>query len=614
VTPPRSLIWFTTLVLATFAVSVALTWVTRSVVRRIGFVAKPRAERWHRKPTALAGGVGIFIAFSLSMLMVEGIHRMPLVLGGAAMFALGLVDDVLHLKPYAKLLGQLVIAALTVMHGPSLPWTLHPVLNQAISVFWIVGITNALNLLDNMDGLATGTAAIAALFQTVFFLILHQPAQAAAACALAGALLGFLIFNWNPASIFMGDCGALFIGYTLASLAMESSYGRSRSLLATIAMPVLVMLVPIFDTTFVTMVRIVRGRPVSQGGRDHTSHRLVTLGLSERAAVSSLLTLGALGGVVAVLAHLNIMVGVWIAAPLVAVMLAFIGIHLARTDRPVEDGSRVTLLSAMTAFGYRRRVFEVILDALLAMIALVSAFALRFDGRIPEVLQIGLVRIFLVAVSIKITSLYISKAYDGLWRYAGVEDLVRLVFGAALGSLVTFCIVGIWLQFQWVSRGALIIDAILFAALLAGSRLSFRLVHHLLTRRSGAVSQGTRVILWGAGDLGEGLARRLLDEKELGLIPVGFVDEDPLKRGRLIHGLPVYGHSGNAVDLVGQGAASIVIVTSPRIDADRIAELSQRLGAGRVRRLRLLLEDAVSTRATASLMDEVELGSQSAQA
>jgi UDP-GlcNAc:undecaprenyl-phosphate GlcNAc-1-phosphate transferase len=526
------------------------------------------------------------------------------------MFALGFADDVYHLKPYAKLVGQLVIAALTVVSGPVLPWTSVPVIDQAISLFWIVGITNAINLLDNMDGLAGGVACIGATFQSIFFLLQHQYPQAGVCTALAGSLLGFLFFNWNPASIFMGDCGALFLGYALSTLAMQSSYGRSRGLLLTIAAPVLVMLVPIFDTTFVTIVRTIRGRPVSQGGRDHTSHRLVTLGLSERRAVALLLAVGVMGGTIGVLARLDMWAGVWVGAPLLAMTLAFLGIHLARTDRPAEGANRTSLLSALSAFGYRRRVFEVLLDAMNAMIALVAAFMLRFDGDIPGFIQGALARIFIVSVVAQVAALYLVRAYDGVWRYVDTSDVLRLLRGAALGSVFVFVIAGVWLRFQDVSRGALVIDGILFAGLTCGSRVSFRMLRTMLEGQQKAAASGTRVLLWGAGDLGAGLARRLLEDPDGGLVPVGFVDDDPLKKGRLIHGLVVHGDSNAISRLFDEGAAAMVVVTSLRVSADRIATVCEQVGAARVRRLRLLLEEArvASTASLPSVGDPSLLG------
>jgi UDP-GlcNAc:undecaprenyl-phosphate GlcNAc-1-phosphate transferase len=591
--PKQLVVWLTIIVAATFASSLVATFVVRSVARRVGFVAKPRAERWHREPTALAGGVGIFAAFALASAVVGSNARMVLV-GAAAMFVLGFLDDVIHLRPYAKLIGQVVIAALTVFTGPVLPWTSITVVDQGISVFWIIGITNAINLLDNMDGLAAGIACLAASFQAVFFVMQHQLPEAACATALAAALLGFLVFNWKPASIFMGDCGALFLGYTLSVLAMRSSYGRSRELLATMAAPVLLMLVPIFDTTFVTLVRIARGRPVSQGGRDHTSHRLVTLGLTERTAVSTLLAIGALGGVTAVLARIGWSAGIVVAGALLALMLVLFGIHLARTDRPETMPEEPNMLRTLAAFGYKRRVFEVLLDATLVMVAFVSAFLLRFDGDVPGEVRQTLSRVFLVVVATKLTVLLLMRAYGGVWRYADLRDLFRLAQAAAVGSVAVVVIIGLWLRFINVSRGALVIDALLFAALLMASRVSFRLLRFLVRTGTAAPDSGTRVLLWGAGDLGEQLAQRLVEHVDVGLVPVGFIDDDPLKSGRIIHGLPVYGDSGKIAGLLDQGIASLVVITSPRIPAERVASVVSGVGPGRIRRMRLSLEDVAA--------------------
>lgn len=577
---------------AAFALALVATFITRLVAQRVGFVAKPRAERWHQRPTALAGGVGIFVAFVAPTLVVGGHLRVHLLAGATAMFLLGLVDDVLHLKPYTKLVAQFSVAALTVATGSLLPWTGVLVLNQAISVFWIIGITNALNLLDNMDGLAGGVACLASIFQAIFFVLQRQLPEAACSTALAGAAAGFLVFNRKPASIFMGDCGALFLGYTLATLSMEHGYGRSRGLLATVAVPVLVMLVPIFDTTFVTLVRLLRGRPVSQGGRDHTSHRLVVLGLSEATAVRTLLGLGALGGTIAVLARLGITTGVWIGVPLLVVALAFLGIHLARTDRP-DQVDQNNLLLVVAAFGHKRRLFEVVVDAILAMVALVAAFLLRFDGAIPPDTAGDLARVFLVVVATKLVVLYVMHAYEGVWRYAGVRDLMSLARGAALASVSSMIVVGIWIRFGALSRGALIIDGLLFAVLLMASRISFRVLRVLL---GGSPEQkdATRVILWGAGDMGEQLARRLLDNPDEGFVPVAFVDDDPLKIGRLIHGLPVRGDADKIPELISAGLADVVIVTTSRIPNERAVAIALRAGPKRVRRLRFVLEDVAA--------------------
>src|SRR5206468_3978477 len=202
------------------------------------------------------------------------------VVGAASfLFLVGLVDDLLHVKPYQKLVGQVIGAAVAVNYGLVLPWTRSLPVNMVITIFWLIGITNAINLLDNMDGLATGIAAIASGFLTLNFVTGNQTMEALTLAVFAASLLGFLIYNSHPASIFMGDSGSMFIGFFLASAALINvSGGRSRSLASVLAVPILVLFIPIFDTTFVTILRKLSGRAASQGGRDHTSHRLVALG------------------------------------------------------------------------------------------------------------------------------------------------------------------------------------------------------------------------------------------------------------------------------------------------------------------------------------------------
>ena len=580
-------VWILTILLATSAFGLSATYVTRVVARSIGFVAKPRAERWHQRPTALAGGVGIFVAFGPAMAYF---HQWRLLLGASAMFSLGLIDDVFQLKPYAKLASQLVIAGLTVTLGPTLPWTPFPIINQVISLFWIIGITNAVNLLDNMDGLSAGVATIMALFQCIFSFLHDQQELAGTSAALAGALMGFLFFNWNPASIFMGDCGSLFIGYSLSVLAFQQTYGRSRSILVVIAAPVMVMLVPIFDTTFVTLTRILRGRPVSQGGRDHTSHRLVTLGLSERVAVATLMAVSTIGGGIALSARVGFRFGIWIGAPLLVIALAFVAIHLARTDSPEPSAGAVGLLGWLRAFGYKRRIFAVLLDLVLAVVALISAFLLRFDGDIPNDTGGDLARVFPLIVVTKVALLFAAGAYDGVWRYAGLPDLLRLVRGAIYGSAAAFFIAAVWLRLGTLSRGALLMDGVVYASLLACSRIGFRMLG-LLLKRNVSDKTSTRLLVWGAGDLGAALVRKLLDAPEEGLVPVGFIDDDPTKRGRKIHGIPVLGGSSEIEGLMRSGFAERVLLASRTIDSDRIVAVAITVGKERLGRLRTVVEE-----------------------
>ncbi len=282
-----------------FCLSAALTPVVRAQAARIGLVVVPSDERWHRRPTPFLGGAAILLGTLVPALALLGAPRSaPWIASGAgalAAAALGFADDVHRLGPAAKLSAQVAAAALPVAFGLGIP-QLPPLLSVPIAVVWIVAITNAMNFLDNMDGLSAGVAAVAASILAIDAARRGDFVLAGWAGALAGACVGFLPCNFNPASIFMGDGGSLFLGYSLGVLSLLGLRSREPSSLASLAIPLLVLLVPLLDTCLVTIARLSAGRSPAQGGRDHASHRLVARGLTERQAVLLLWWVAAVGG------------------------------------------------------------------------------------------------------------------------------------------------------------------------------------------------------------------------------------------------------------------------------------------------------------------------------
>jgi UDP-GlcNAc:undecaprenyl-phosphate/decaprenyl-phosphate GlcNAc-1-phosphate transferase len=271
--------------------SVVGTPLARRVALASGVVDAPGARKVHQEPTPLLGGAAIYGAFVLALLIFGGrqeIRQLVGILIGATFISVvGVIDDVRGLRPLIKLGAQVLAGAILPLVG--LRVQLFPIefFNVLLTIFWVVGITNALNLLDNMDGLSGGIAAIAA----AHFLLLaaiNTPAQflvGALAAALLGACIGFVRYNFNPASIFMGDTGALFLGFVLAALGIKLRF-LGNTYVVTWMVPVVVLLLPIFDTTLVFVSRLRRGlNPLTTPGKDHISHRLVALGLSRREAV-----------------------------------------------------------------------------------------------------------------------------------------------------------------------------------------------------------------------------------------------------------------------------------------------------------------------------------------
>jgi len=551
------------------------TPVVRALARRFGIVAAPKADRWHKKPTAMLGGVAIFIAVMAAVLLFVPQTRASWAVLGAStlLFALGLVDDFLHIKPYQKLIGQIIGAAIIINYGLLLPWTASPTLNMFVTFIWLIGITNALNMLDNMDGLAAGSAALAAAFLGANFFLNHQFNEAMMLEAFAGALLGFLIFNHNPASIFMGDCGSLFIGFFLASSALLSGSGggRSKSVLAVLAVPVLVLCVPIFDTTFVTVMRKMAGRAASQGGRDHTSHRLVALGLSEKHAVWMLYAFSIAAGSLALLARrasLDISLAA-IAGFIIA--MTFLGIHLGRvrvySEEEVAVARSKPLVGFLFTLSHKRRIFEVLLDVLLISGAYYLAYAIKFgplDGS-PN-WQLFLQTLPLV-VLVKLVAFLVSGIYRGIWKYASLSSVTDFARAVALGSLGTVLVIVFTFRFDGFSRGVFVLDALMLFMLIAASRFAFRIMRRIFPAHAPG---GKRVLIYGAGDGGEMVYRELLNNPELRYVPVAFADDDAAKAGRAIHGIPVYSTSTSFAEVRRRLQVEEVLISTVKIADDRL--------------------------------------------
>lgn len=317
---PYLLLAFSALILA-----IGVTPLARQVALRLGVIDNPGARKIHAAPVPLLGGAAIYVSFLLVLIFFGNrfyVHQFVGIFVGATLMSLmGVVDDRWGLGSYAKLAGQLVAAGVLVYTGVSVQlfggW-----LDVALTLLWVVGITNAMNLLDNMDGLSGGIAMIAAVFFLLLAAMSRQYLVGALAAALAGACAGFLIYNWNPAHIFMGDTGSLFIGFLLAAVAIKLRF-PSNSNTVTWMIPILVMAVPIFDTTLVFTSRLRRGKnPLTTPGKDHLSHRLARLTGSRREAVLiCYLIAGAVGLVAVFLTEATVVEARFVAAFMLAAVI-----------------------------------------------------------------------------------------------------------------------------------------------------------------------------------------------------------------------------------------------------------------------------------------------------
>ena len=479
--------------LIAFVLAVALVPLCRRLAYRIGLVAHPREDRWHRTSIPMLGGIAIGLG-TFAASFITGIAGAVAVFLASAVviFVAGLVDDVLSLKPSTKLIIQLAVASVLVAFDYRLHWIESRLIDSIVTMVWVVGLTNAFNLLDNMDGLCAGTAVVVALMMAAGLWTGVTREQALEEMSflsiIAGASAGYLVYNFPPASIFMGDCGSLMLGFSLAAMTLgsEGVRGSRAGVLTVIAAPVFVLLLPIFDTTLVTVARILSGRSPALGGRDHSSHRLVAMGLSERAAVFVLWALAAAGGITGLVVRNA--TGGWSTAVggLFVILMGTFALYLGRVriygERPpvVSNGNGFTPL-----FGelmYKRRVLEVIMDFAVIAAAYYAANRLRFDveayaanaesfyGSLPIVLAVQLVAFFVVGV------------YRGEWHVYGLQDAVTALKGVVLGVSAVALFVRPLFSYTADPRMIFVYYAAILAVLMVTSRAFFRLVSYVPRR------------------------------------------------------------------------------------------------------------------------------------
>ncbi len=570
---------------AAFLFALAFTPAVRAGARHVGLIAAPTGDRWHRKPTALLGGAAIYAAFLLgvaALLLYErswsvgtdllGQPGLGVVLAATLMFGTGFVDDRWGLRPASKLILQGFAAAVVVSFGVVYPLTPWMPINVLGTIFWFIALTNALNLLDNMDGVASGIAGIAALFLAATFAWEGEWLLAGVCSALAGATLGFLPYNWHPASIFMGDSGSLFIGALLAGLGAAYPGTASKSIIPVLFVPAVIVAIPILDTALVTLTRTLAGRDVSVGGRDHTSHRLVAMGLSEPQAAALLYALAAVGGGVALVAwRADAAFGLWSIA-LFVIGLIVLGVYLSRlhTYVPGEDPVRRRTTILVSNLLYKRRAFEVVLDLVLFAVAYYAAYLLRWDGAIPDAQGVILERTLAVAVASHSVAFGLLGVYRGVWQQMTLVDAHRIIKAASLGTLLTVAAVVFLFREDTFARGVFVVQGLLVAVLAVGARASVRSLDRV---RSRLARSGVRTLIYGAGVGGELLLRELHSNRDLGLLPVGFIDDDVKKTGRLVHGLPVHSGLDPLEKLIESKSVQKIVIATQKLSPDRRATI-----------------------------------------
>jgi UDP-GlcNAc:undecaprenyl-phosphate GlcNAc-1-phosphate transferase len=589
------------LLLTSFCLSLVLTPLVRLLALRIGAVDRPGARKIQTKPIPRLGGVGVAMAAGLTVLLahaLEGVDDLfipvdlaawtPMLLGGLIVFVGGVWDDIRPLSAGMKFLFQGVAAAIAIGLGVRIEelfffgtgiWDLG-VLAIPLTFLWIVGITNAFNLVDGLDGLAAGLASIAAGTCAAIFLLRGDAQDAMLLVILVGALAGFLRYNFNPARIFLGDSGSLVVGYVLAVTAITGSQKGATAM--AVIVPLLVFGLPILDTLLSMARRFVGGlkmiepykAPLKQrvlaakrmfeADQGHIHHRLIALGFSHRNAVLAMyaialgLSLMALISVLAQFRNAGII--------LIAVGLAtYIGIRKLGYEEIVflRNG---TLLRWYEQLAFNRLFFLGFVDLILITSAYWLSFVLKYEFHWSPEVKIWYLGAFPIVLLIQLGVFTVFGLYRGVWRATGIGDLLRVLFAVVTGVALSYTVVLLSVPPSGVGP-FFCINLLVLAALTGGARCTYRVLDYTNQRENSA---GSGALIYGAGRGGQLVLRELLQNAELGLRPIGFLDDDPSLRQRTVNRVPVLGSSSDLSLILESRPVASVVIASDKISGDRL--------------------------------------------
>ncbi|MBI4514610.1 MAG: hypothetical protein HY699_02180 [Deltaproteobacteria bacterium] len=620
------------IVLGVTAVTFALliTPGIRALALRLGAVDEPGGRHVHHQPVPRLGGLAVLGALAGALAVGRAVDLLFfdvfvgygwgwawLLPGALVVVATGVVDDVRSLGPLAKLCCQIIAGAIALAGGYAISAVSNPFgggpialgwLAAPVTLLWVVGITNAFNLIDGLDGLAAGVALIASATLFVMSVAGGRIEVALLSVALAGALAGFLYYNFNPASIFLGDCGSLLLGYLLATLSIRASHKGATAVV--ILVPILTLGLPIMDTLLAMLRRLLGALRVVQSDRsrneyrflvigsasifradrEHIHHRLLALGLTHRRAVlvlygACLLLAGAALLLVLTSGANTTVVGLVVAAAMFA-GIRKLGYH------EIEIVRRGTLLPLFELPVFNRRLFHALVDGGFVGAAYLGAFFLVSpNGLSPSARAYALLSLAAVA-AVKLIALAYSGVYERSYRHPSAGDVMALLKSVMAAQAAAIAMLVLCYGVPEHALALLVLDSYLTATLVVGARLLFWLLE--FAARSQRAAPASPVLIYGAGSGGSSLLREIVQNPALGLHPVGFADDLPSLWGRQVNGVPVLGGSDRLAEMIRQHRVQQVIVASPKIAPERVqaAAAACRLCGAQLRQFRMTLEPA----------------------
>ena len=586
------------LMLIACCASLIMTPVIRNCALRLGAVDEPGGRKIHLIAVPRLGGVSVVLAVCMTVLAAHGLEGafkgfvldieawMPVFVGASIVFFSGLWDDLRPLPAWLKFIFQAAAACLTIWLGVRIesvfggPSSLG-LFAVPLTFVWIVGLTNAFNLIDGLDGLAAGLGLIAAATSATIFFMGGGASDGLLLLILSGALVGFLVYNFHPASIFLGDSGSQIIGYVLAVTAITGSQKGATAL--PVVIPLLVFGLPIVDTLLSIARRALRSHGLSQrrrvtmrdrilsakhifkGDRDHVHHRLLAMGFSHRSAVLMLYAcaagLSSLALIAVAAQYRNAS-----AILLAVVVVTYLGVRRLGYEEVamVRIG---TFLRRCERIVSARLSFLIMLDVILIAAAYYAAFVLKYDGLASPDTTTWYLVAFPCVLIIQISVFVGLRLYRGGARVMDIADLLPLSIVVGIAVLLSYVLSAVFDPPQGVSA-FFGIDALFLQVLLLSGRSANKILMSIPRRDT--MAEGRHVLIYGAGRRGEWILRELRDNTELGLRPIGFLDDDPHRIGDTIDRVQVLGSVGDLAPILATQPASALIISSKKIDAERV--------------------------------------------
>ncbi|MGD0623124.1 MAG: hypothetical protein ABSB32_00215 [Thermodesulfobacteriota bacterium] len=617
---------FLTLFIIGFASTLLLTPLVRWIAVQLGAFDFPNERKVHHRPIPRLGGLSIFIAFNLVLLIscqfgffffppnfLKEINYGWLFAVSAIVFAMGVVDDFRSIPPSHKLFFQ-IMAGLIVACTPyrieviTFPFgTLKlGIWSIPVTIIWVVAITNALNLLDGLDGLAAGTAFIVSISIFGIALLNENIGSALISIILAGTTLGFLKYNFHPASIFLGNSGSYALGFILSILSLQSRSKDTTTII--ILIPILLLGLPIMDTVLSMLRRLLRSLHILtangngdhikflfldrwnifQADRDHIHHRLLQLGFTQSRAVIFLYAVSFILGALAFSSvyFRNINQALLIIAIGIS---AFIGIKKLKYSE-IEVLRNGALLPLFDTPFISQRIIKTSLDLAFIAFSYYLAFFLRFEGQIDYAVKKYYLSTVPLVVSIKLLFFYVSGLYRGAWQYAGVTDLMRVAKAVVLACITAAFFLWMIPSFGVISWTVFVIDFNLLFLMVLAVRSSYRILERL---HEFTDHPGKKVLIYGISVSSLQTIKEFIHNPRLNLSPVGFIDDDAQNQGFQVDGYPVLGSLDSLEKILQNHAIAEVIVSRDDISMEKLSRLAQICQAHRIslRRFQTQLEE-----------------------